>query len=137
MKIADVSINRPVFAIMMSLALVTLGIFSYRTLGVDLMPKTDQPTVNVNVSLPGASAEEIESSIAKKVEENVNTINGIDELRTNSNQGNMQANITFNLERDMDSAIQDVRDKLGTIQGQFPRDTLPSRIFKYDPDSQP
>jgi HAE1 family hydrophobic/amphiphilic exporter-1 len=137
MKLADVSINRPVFAIMMSLALVTLGIFSYRTLGVDLMPKTDQPTVNVNVQLPGASAEEIESSIAKKVEENVNTINGIDELRTNSNQGSMQANITFNLERDMEAAIQDVRDKLGTIQAQFPRDTLPSRIFKYDPDSAP
>jgi HAE1 family hydrophobic/amphiphilic exporter-1 len=104
MKIADVSINRPVFAIMMSLALVTLGVFSYRTLGVDLMPKTDQPTVNINIPLPGASAEEVESSITKRVEENVNTINGIDELRTNSNQGNMNANITFNLERDMEAA---------------------------------
>jgi len=71
MKIADVSINRPVFAIMMSLALVTLGVFSYRTLGVDLMPKTDQPNVNINVNLPGASAEEVESSITKRVEENV------------------------------------------------------------------
>jgi len=137
MKIADVSINRPVFAIMMSLALVTLGIFSYRTLGVDLMPKTDQPQVNVNVNLPGASPEEMESSIAKKVEENVNTISGIDELRTNSSPGFVSANITFNLERDMESAIQDVRDKLGTIQNQFPRDTLPPRIYKFDPDSAP
>src|SRR5437016_12574533 len=107
MKIADVSINRPVFAIMMSLALVTLGIFSYRTPGVDLMPKTDQPTVNINVQLPGASAEEIESTIAKRVEENVNTINGIDELRPNSNHGNMQAHLTVNPERDMDPPIQD------------------------------
>jgi len=97
MKIANVSINRPVFAIMMSLALVTLGIFSYRTLGVDLMPKTDQPTVTVQIPLPGASAEEIESSITKRVEENVNTVSGIDELRTNSNIGNMNAQITFNL----------------------------------------
>jgi len=137
MKIADVSINRPVFAIMMSLALVTLGIFSYRELGVDLMPKTDQPTVNVQVSLPGISAEEAESSLAKKVEENVNAISGIDELRTNSGQGGANANITFNLERDMESAIQDVRDKLGGIQSQFPRDTQPVRIFKYDPDSAP
>jgi hydrophobic/amphiphilic exporter-1 (mainly G- bacteria), HAE1 family len=137
MKIADVSINRPVFAIMMSLALVTLGIFSYRTLGVDLMPKTDQPQVNVNIQLPGASPEEMEGSIAKKVEENVNTINGIDELRTNSNPSAMQANITFNIERDMESAIQDVRDKLGTIQAQFPHDTFPARVFKYDPDSAP
>jgi HAE1 family hydrophobic/amphiphilic exporter-1 len=137
MKIADVSINRPVFAIMMSLALVVLGVFSYRTLGVDLMPKTDQPNVNVNVQLPGASAEEVESTITKDVEETVNTINGIDELRTNSNQGNMQANITFNLERNMDSAIQDVRDKMSQIQGRFPRDTQPARVTKYDPDSQP
>src|SRR5207247_6911858 len=86
-KLADVSINRPVFAIMMSLALVTLGIFSYRTLGVDLMPKTDQPQVNVQAQLPGASPEEMESSIAKKIEENVNTISGIDELRTHSSSG--------------------------------------------------
>src|SRR5262245_3762796 len=137
MKIADVSIHRPVFAIMMSVALVTLGIFSYRELGVDLMPKTDQPTVNINIPLPGASAEEVESSITKRVEENVNTINGIDELRTNSNQGNMNANITFNLERDMESAVQDVRDKMSQTQSQFPRDTQPPRVTKYDPDSQP
>src|SRR5437867_10345857 len=137
MKIADVSINRPVFAIMMSLAVVTLGMFSYRTLGVDLMPKTDQPQVNVNAQLPGASPEEMESSIAKKIEENVNTISGIDELRTNSSSGFVSSNITFNLERDMESAVQDVRDKLGTIQNQFPRDTQPIRISKYDPDSAP
>jgi HAE1 family hydrophobic/amphiphilic exporter-1 len=137
MKVADVSIKRPVFAIMMSLALVVLGIFSYRSLGVDLMPKTDQPNANVRVQYPGASAEEIESTITKAVEEAVNTINGIDELRTNSNQGNMQANITFNLERDMDSAIQDVRDKISQTQGRFPRDTQPPSVNKYDPDSQP
>src|SRR5438128_12234106 len=122
---------------MMSLALVTLGMFSYRTLGVDLMPKTEQPTVNVQVPLPGSSAEEVETTITKPVEEQLNTINGIDELRTNSNQGNMQANITFTLERNMDSAIQDVRDKMSQVQGRFPRDTQPARVTKYDPDSQP
>src|SRR5437899_12909804 len=137
MKIADVSINRPVFAIMMSLALVTLGIFSYRTLGVDLMPKTEHHQVNVMEQLPGASPEEMESSIAKRIEENVNTSSGIDELRTNSSSGVVSTNITFNLERDMETAVQDVRDKLGTIQNQFPRDTQPLRIFKYDPDSAP
>src|SRR3989454_3729464 len=137
MKLAEVCIRRPVFAIMMSTALVTLGVFSYRTLGVDLMPKTEPPNVNIQIPLPGASAEEVESSITKPVEENVNTINGIDELRTNSNQGNMNANITFNLERDMEAAIQDVRDKLGPIQSQLPRDTLPVRIYKFDPDSAP
>ena len=84
---------------MMSLALVTLGIFSYRTLGVDLMPKTDPPNVNVQVQLPGASVEEVETTLSKPIEETLNTINGIDELRTTSNQGNSNTNITFNLEK--------------------------------------
>ena len=74
MKLAEVSVKRPVFAIMMSAALVTLGIFSYRTLGVDLMPKTDQPRVSVNIALPGASAEEVENQISKPLEELVNTL---------------------------------------------------------------
>src|SRR5947207_7185155 len=137
MKIADVSINRPVFAIMMSLALVTLGVFSYRTLGVDLMPKTDAPNVNVQISLPGASVEEVETTLSKPVEESLNTINGIDELRTNSNRGGMNANITFSLERNMDAAIQDVRDKMAQIQGRFPRDTQPPRVNRQDPDQFP
>ncbi len=137
MKIAEVCIRRPVFAIMMSVALVTLGVFSYRTLGVDLMPKTEAPNVNVQIPLPGASVEEVESTLTKPVEEVVNTINGIDELRTNSNPGGMNANITFVLERDMDAAIQDVRDKMSQVQGRFPRDTQPPRVNKQDPDQYP
>src|SRR5439155_14333735 len=97
MKIADVSINRPVFAIMMSVALVILGIFSYRTLGVDLMPKTDQPTAGVRVNLPGASPEETETLVTKPIEAAVNTINGIDEIRAGSGQGFSNLQITFNL----------------------------------------
>ncbi len=137
MKIAEVCIKRPVFAIMMSLALVTLGWFSYRTLGVDLMPKTDAPNVNVQISLPGASVEEVETTLSKPVEETLNTINGVDELRTNSNRGGMNANITFNLERNMDAAIQDVRDKITQVQGRFPRDTQIPRVNRQDPDQFP
>ena len=81
MKIADVCIRRPVFAIMMSVALVVLGLFSYKDLGVDLMPRTDQPNVSVSVRLQGASPEEMESQITKPIEEAVNSIDGIDELR--------------------------------------------------------
>ena len=81
MKLADVSIRRPVFALMMSVALVTLGLFSYGSLGVDLMPKTDQPNVNIRVGLPGASAEEVESTISLPIETAVNSIDGIEELR--------------------------------------------------------
>lgn len=135
MKIAEVSIRRPVFAIMMSLALVTLGIFSYRTLGVDLMPKTDPPLVVVRVSLPGASPEETESQIAKPLEEAINTIDGIDELRVNANQGSAFASITFDLERDMDSAVQDVRDKVAPLR--LPRDASVPTVTRSDPDAAP
>src|SRR5262245_3728088 len=137
MRLAEVSIKRPVFAIMMSVALVTLGIFSYRSLGVDLMPKTEPPTVNVRVNLTGASPEEIETQITKPPEEALNTISDIDELKTNSERGGVNANVTFNLERDMDSAIQDVRDKVAPLQVVWPRDTQLPRVTKQDPDAAP
>jgi HAE1 family hydrophobic/amphiphilic exporter-1 len=134
-KLAEVSVKRPVFAVMMSAALIVLGWFSYRELGLDLMPRTDSPTVNVRASLPGASAEEIETTITKEIEAAVNTINGIDELRCSSQQGNGNCTITFVLERDIEAATQDVRDKVATIR--FPRDTTPPVVSKFDPDQAP
>jgi len=134
-KLADVSVRRPVFAVMMSAALIVMGWFSYRQLGLDLMPKTDYPTVTVSASLPGASAEEIETSVTKPIEAAVNTINGIDELRCSSNQGNARCSVTFVLEREIEAATQDVRDKVATVR--FPRDTDPPSVTKIDPDSSP
>jgi len=134
-KLAEVSIRRPVFAIMMSLALITLGLFSYRTLGVDLMPKTEAPNVNVRVNLPGASPEETESTLTKPLEEAVNTISGIDELRANAGQGGAFVNVTFNLEKPMDEAVQDVRDKVAQVR--FPRDATVPFVNKFDTDSAP
>jgi hydrophobic/amphiphilic exporter-1 (mainly G- bacteria), HAE1 family len=137
MKIAEVSVKRPVFAIMMTLALIVMGVVSYESLGLDLMPKTDVPVVSVQATLPGASAEEIETQITKRIEEAVNTISGIDELRASSDQGNSRVTISFTLEREIESATQDVRDKLAQIVRQFPRDTQPLQITKMDPDAQP
>jgi hydrophobic/amphiphilic exporter-1 (mainly G- bacteria), HAE1 family len=137
MKLADVSIKRPVFALMMSAAIIVLGIASFRQLGLDLMPKTDFPMVVVRTNLPGASAEEIETQITKPVEEIVNTIAGIDELRSSSQQGFSQVMITFVLERKIEDAVQDVRDKVSTITNRFPKDTLPPVIQKMDPDANP
>ena len=137
MNIAEVSVKRPVFAIMMTAALIVLGAVSYESLGLDLMPKTDAPVVSVQAFLPGASAEEIETQITKRIEEAVNTISGIDELRASSDQGNSRVTINFTLERDIESATQDVRDKLAQIVSQFPRDTRPLQITKMDPDAQP
>ena len=135
MILAEVSVRRPVFAVMMSAALVVLGWFSYRTLGLDLMPRTDNPTVSVRASLPGASAEEIETTVTKAIEASVNTINGIEELRCSSSQGSGSCTITFVLEREIEAATQDVRDKVATVR--FPRDTDPPVVSKMDPDSSP
>lgn len=137
MKLADVSIRRPVFAFMMSAAIVVLGIASYSQLGLDLMPKTDAPVVFVQTNLPGASAEEVETQLTKPIEEVVNTIAGIDELRSSSQQGGSRVIIMFVLERDIEAAVQDVRDKVASITNQFPRETLAPRIMKMDPDSSP
>jgi HAE1 family hydrophobic/amphiphilic exporter-1 len=120
---------------MMSVALVTIGIFSYGSLGVDLMPRTEQPNVNVRVGLPGASAEEVETTLTLPIETAVNSIEGIDELRANSNQGNTNVNVNFILEKDMNVAVQDVRDKIGPIVNQFGRDATAPVIQKSDPDS--
>ena len=135
MILADVSVRRPVFAVMMSAALIVLGWFSYRELGLDLMPRTDNPTVSVRTSLSGASAEEIETTITKSIESAVNTINGIDELRCSSSQGSGSCTITFVLEREIEAATQDVRDKVATVR--FPRDTDPPVVSKMDPDASP
>ncbi|MEP7118576.1 MAG: efflux RND transporter permease subunit, partial [Acidobacteriota bacterium] len=137
MKLAEISVRRPVFAVMLTAALIVLGAVSYLSLGLDLMPKTDAPVVTVNVQLPGASAEEVETQITKRIEEAVNTISGIDELRATSDQGSSRVTITFLLERDIEAATQDVRDKIATIVGQFPREARPAQIQKVDPDSAP
>jgi HAE1 family hydrophobic/amphiphilic exporter-1 len=137
MTLSDVSVRRPVFAVMMSAALIVMGASSYRGLSLDLMPKTDVPVVSVQVALLGASAEEVETQITKRIEEVVNTISGIDELRSSSDQGQSRVTITFTLERDIESATQDVRDKVATVVGLFPKDAKPPVIQKVDPDSQP
>jgi multidrug efflux pump subunit AcrB len=123
MIISRVSVQRPVFAIMISAAIIVVGWFSYRQLGLDLMPKTEAAVVNVNVSLPGASAEEVETQLTKPLEEAVNTINGIDELRASSDPGRANLNISFVLERDIEAATQDVRDKVAAAVRNFPKDT--------------
>ena len=136
-KLAEICIRRPVFATMLIMALVVIGGFCYMLLGVDLFPKVDFPTVTVTTTLPGASPEEIETEITKKIEEAVNTVSGIDELRSVSSEGISQVFVTFILERDPDEAAQDVRDRVGRIVGNLPREIDPPVIEKLDPDAQP
>src|SRR5579864_9278658 len=95
--LAQLCVRRPVFATMLVLSLVVVGVFAYFTLGVDQFPNIDIPTVAVTVSNPGASPEEIETEITKKIEDSVNTISQIDELRSTSSEGQSQVIITFEL----------------------------------------
>src|SRR5918912_3835675 len=114
-KLAEICIRRPVFAAMIVLSLVVVGAASYFRLGVDRFPSVDLPTVSVRTSLPGASPEEVETEISQKIEEVVNTVEGVQELRSVSGSGSSFVMATFSLERDIDVAAQDVRDRIATV----------------------
>ena len=136
-KLADVCIKRPVFASMIVLALVVVGAASYFKLGVDRFPKVDLPTISVRTDLPGASTEEVETQVSQKIEEVVNTVEGITELRSISGAGKSVIVVTFTLSRNIDVAAQDVRDRVATVLGRLPRDIKPPVIAKNDNDASP
>lgn len=136
-KLAEICIRRPVFATMLILALVVMGLASYRRLGVDFFPKVEFPVVTINTTLRGAAPEEVETQVTKRIEEAVNTLSGIDELRSISAEGISQVFVQFVLEKDPDVAAQEVRDKVATILSQLPRDTDPPIIDKIATDAAP
>jgi HAE1 family hydrophobic/amphiphilic exporter-1 len=137
MSLVDLCVRRPVFATMVVVSLVVLGIASYRDLGLDLFPKVDIPTVTITTRLPGAGPEEVESQITRRVEEVVNTISGLDELRSTTIEGRSQVFVSFVLERELDGAANDVREKVATVVSQFPVGTESPVIEKFDVDAAP
>jgi hydrophobic/amphiphilic exporter-1 (mainly G- bacteria), HAE1 family len=137
MGLAALCVRRPVFATMLIMALVVLGVASFRELGIDQYPKVDLPVVTVTTVLPGASAEEMETEVTKPIEEAVNTIQGIDELRATTVEGVSRVIIMFLLERDTEQAAQDVRDKVAVILRRLPAGIDPPVIEKADPDASP
>ncbi len=136
-KLAELCINRPVFATMLILALVVLGLDSYRKLGVDFLPKVEFPIVTVTTSLRGASPEEVETQVTKQIEEAINTVSGVDELSSNSYEGLSRVTITFVLEKDAEVAAQEVRDKISSVLGQLPKDADPPIVEKLATDASP
>src|SRR5579863_1072069 len=122
---------------MLIVALMVVGGFSFFTLGVDLFPKVDLPTVSVSVNNPGASAEEIETDITKRIEDAVNTISGIDSLRSTSVEGNSTVVITFSLDKNGDVAAQEIRDKVNLIVNDLPDTAKAPVVQKFDPDATP
>jgi hydrophobic/amphiphilic exporter-1 (mainly G- bacteria), HAE1 family len=133
----EVFVRRPVFTTMVIATLVVLGLASFVQLGVDIFPKVDLPTITITTRLPGASPEEIESQVTKPIEEVVNTISGLDELRSSTIEGQSQVLATFVLERNVQEAANDVREKVGAILSRFPPGTESPTIEKVDPDSSP
>jgi multidrug efflux pump subunit AcrB len=136
-KLAEICVRRPVFATMLILSLTVVGVFSFSTLGVDLFPKIDLPTITITVVNPGAGPQEIETEITDKVEAAVNTISGIDELRSTSVEGVSQVFVTFLLDKNVDVAAQEVRDKVGLITGDLPETAEEPIIQKLDTDAAP
>jgi hydrophobic/amphiphilic exporter-1 (mainly G- bacteria), HAE1 family len=136
-KLAEICIKRPVFAAMIVLSLVVVGSASYFKLGVDRFPSVDIPTIYVRATLPGASPEEMETSVAQVIEEAVNRTEGIEQLRSVSRQGAAFIILTFDLNRDINVAAQDVRDRIQGVLRQLPPGMDPPSVNKSDNDSQP
>lgn len=136
-KLAEICIKRPVFAAMIILALVVVGSASYFKLGVDRFPAIDVPTVTVRTNLPGASPEEVEAAVAQVLEESVNTVEGVEILRSVSSQGRSFVMATFNLNRNIDDAAQDVRDRIQGALRLLPPGTDPPVVQKSDSDMSP
>ncbi|MFT3666057.1 efflux RND transporter permease subunit [Piscinibacter sp.] len=132
-----VSIANPVMAVMVMLAFVVLGLFSYQRLAVDQFPNIDLPTVVVQMDYPGASPEIIESEVTKKVEEAVNTVAGIGSLYSRSYEGTSVVIIEFNLDIDGRKAADDVREKVALIRPNLRDEVKEPRIFRFDPANAP
>lgn len=137
MWLADVSIRRPVFATMLIASLVVLGFVSFNRLGVDLFPDVEFPYVSVTTALPGASPGTVESEVTDIIEEQLNTIAGLRQMRSTSAEGVSIVNLEFELEEDADLKAQEVRDKMSRLGADLPADSEPPVIEKVDPDAAP
>ncbi|HTK30127.1 MAG TPA: efflux RND transporter permease subunit [Vicinamibacterales bacterium] len=136
--LSELCVRRPVFATMLVMSLVVLGVFSFRDLGVDLFPRADPATVNVTLQLPGASPDEMATSVVEPMEETLSSISGIDEMQSmRISEGRAQITVKFVLERDINDAANDVREKVSAAIQNVPPQMLPPVITKVDPDSDP
>ena len=135
--LAALCVKRPIFASVLILLIFVIGSFGYLQLGVDQFPNVDFPVIVIVTTEPGASPEDIETEITDKLEESVNTISGIDELRSVTTEGVSQVIIQFIIEKDVNVAAQEVRDRINTVLGDLPKDIDPPVVNKLDPDANP
>lgn len=137
MNFSELSIKRPVLATVMVLIIIIFGMIGYTNLPVREYPSVDNPIITVQVSYPGANAEVIENQITEPLEQNINGIPGIRSLTSRSSQGSSRITVEFELSVDMETAANDVRDKVSIAQRYLPRDTDPPTVSKADADSDP
>jgi hydrophobic/amphiphilic exporter-1 (mainly G- bacteria), HAE1 family len=135
--LSELCVRRPVFATMLVMSFVVLGVFSFRDLGVDLFPRADPATVNVSLSLPGASPDEVSSSVVEPMEQAISGVSGIDEISARISEGKGNITVRFVLERDLGEAVNDVREKVAGAIKSVPPELLPPVITKVDPDADP
>ncbi len=135
--LAEICIKRPIFATVLVLLICVVGAVGYSRLGVDRFPKIDFPSVTITTRLPGSAPEDIESEITDRVERAVNTASGIEELRSASAEGVSQVFVQFKLERNIDVAAQDVRDRVDAVIAELPLGIEPPVVTKVDPDAAP
>ncbi len=136
-KLAEICIRRPVFTTMLMLLLVVVGGASYSELAVDRMPAVDFPAVRVATRLPGAAPAEVETEVSQLIEQAVNTVPGIREMRSISAQGQSMVIVNFELDRDIEDAAQDVRDRVASVARNLPREVDPPVVSKIDADMAP
>jgi hydrophobic/amphiphilic exporter-1 (mainly G- bacteria), HAE1 family len=137
MFLTRISVNHPVFATMIMVAMLVFGIYSYQRLPIEQLPDIDLPVVAVVVSYPGASPEAVENDIVEPIEEAVNTISGLDTIQSTSQAGQAMVIIMFDMEVNSATAAQDVRDRLATVEGSFPDNAGDAQVLRFDPAELP
>lgn len=137
MMISDISVKRPVFATVIALMLVSFGILSFEGLSVREYPNMTPPQISIYTSYPGASSRVMETQITQVIEEQVNGIEGVANISSSSSDGSSRISIEFSLERNLDEAANDVRDRVSRIVARLPVDADPPQISKNSSDTQP
>ncbi len=135
--LAEICVRRPILASVMVLMILVIGAVGYSRLGVDRFPKIDLPNITITTRLPGAAPEDVESEITDRIERAVNTASGIEELRSASAEGVSQVYVQFELEKDINVAAQEVRDRVAAVAAELPTGAEPPVVTKVDPDAQP
>ena len=137
MRLSDISIKNPVFAWMLMFGLMIFGLISFSRMGVSQMPDVDFPTVTVSVMLSGAAPEVMETQVVDPIESALMTVEGIESIKSSSKTGTASITVEFDLDRNIDLAVQDVQAKISGIQRLLPDDVDPPTISKTNPDDQP